>query len=707
VSKPFSYSHHSWQENFQQLAQIPTQNPEDEKLLHFLQERWLAKVAGFSSFAIDWVYPCFGIQIQTHPGTNHSYARLLTSHICNAYTQRMEAWKSSLPHPSYFPLILTRPLDPKEYFPSYVEVSSLEEIPQLIAEDTLFDVSPLFSESPDRWMNDWDTLAPLLTQACLDSKIDPEKIMCLQRVDQEDIGGLRLLHLKGQSQKGLEKQHQMLLEWLSALGLGANRVELDRWPAALSGALSKPVEKPSSALHAQRQTLLAILALCNQNWNHAPSYKKVMLQGALHILQGLLAQITEEKWAIIETHPTKEAVVSLALSKIQKELDHLAQNTEIPFQQLTGTLETIHADLSSLLEVLTPFTADHFPPIYRNLLYAEKNIPQDLFPLTSCGIHTSGMASLAAIVKAAEKTVGQRPSVLYGDNTYFECAHFMHKVTDARSMNDATDEDWAKADLLVAQFNPVLKLRGDFAYKVEEVAESLRKCLKAKNQAPLTLALDCTIDFLHSPHVENLLAEFAPEIQQGTLNLIGFRSGNKFDLFGMDNYCGAPLFMVHSGESKWHFFDDILTEKGIQADRLSLQWFCSAYQFASAELDLYRKHIFANTRSLLSQVPKTLLDSKAPYHVSPAEPEADLAFLDIKVTGPFNAYKCSAFVAAPFFLTNLEAGHPMFNRPSLGFYHANCKIHFIGDCSVIRLTLGLDPSEVDLFASCLQKVAEL
>jgi hypothetical protein len=433
-----------------------------------------------------------------------------------------------------------------------------------------------------------------------------------------------------------------------------------------------------------------------------------MLQGTLQVLKGLFTHITEEKWQELAGHPTKLSVVKLALSKITVTLDFLAQKgLEVPFTHMTACLETVHADLSSLLEVLTPFVSDDFCSIYRDLLYSDLSMPEDLKLLTSCGIHTSGMTSLAAILKAAEKTLGKRPSVLYGENTYFECVNSLRKVSRASCMNTATEEDWKKADLLVAQFNPVLRLGSNVEYKVEKIERCLRECLDCRGGIPLTLALDCTIDFLHSPQMAKLLQEFQHEIKNGALNVIGFRSGNKFDLFGMDNYCGAPFFMIHNQDPKWNFFHSLSTDLCLQADRLSVNWFCLAYQSAASQLDLYRKQIFDNTRALLNKVPERLKTNQTIYRVSPAEEAANLAFIDVKILGPFHMCRGSSLVVPLFYIKNMEQGHPLFNRPSLGFYHTNCTAHFGEDSSTIRLTLGLDPAEVDILADCLKILNEL
>lgn len=103
----------------------------------------------------------------------------------------------------------------------------------------------------------------------------------------------------------------------------------------------------------------------------------------------------------------------------------------------------------------------------------------------------------------------------------------------------------------MAQFNPVLK-RGDTqsdVYRVEKVREFLHEALLDREK-PLTLALDSTIDFINSSKSAALFEEFKQEIETGKLNIICYRSGLKFDLFGMDNYCGAPFFMIHNRDTK-------------------------------------------------------------------------------------------------------------------------------------------------------------
>ena len=55
----------------------------------------------------------------------------------------------------------------------------------------------------------------------------------------------------------------------------------------------------------------------------------------------------------------------------------------------------------------------------------------------------------------------------------------------------------------------------------------------------------------------------------------------------------------------------------------------------------------------------------------------------------------------------MEGGHQIFYRPSLGFYHPNFTMLFGEESSTIRLTLGLDPAQVDLLVECFEMIDAL
>jgi hypothetical protein len=55
----------------------------------------------------------------------------------------------------------------------------------------------------------------------------------------------------------------------------------------------------------------------------------------------------------------------------------------------------------------------------------------------------------------------------------------------------------------------------------------------------------------------------------------------------------------------------------------------------------------------------------------------------------------------------MEGGHPIFYRPSLGLYHPNLTMIFSEKRTTIRLTLGLDPAQIDLLVDCFKMVDTL
>ncbi len=697
------FSQRSWHHNQALLSQIEASTSEEKKLLGFLQNRWLSKSTGFFSSIIEWVYPCFGVFVQIHPVTTHSYARHPSNKLSQTYLNIVEEWKQFLPHPSDFPLLLTRPFDLRDYLPFYLDVPPGEKaqttVARLQAADSKIIVDLTVALEGD--LQSWTAYRDEFSEVCKEHHVDLNRIICIQRVKEGEVGGLRLLPLSS-STKEIEKQNQFLLEWISCFGLTANRIELDRWPTPLkkAGGTKADLEFLS------KDDFVSYLTSFENRLASDHPQKTLMVKGTLQVLAGLMAALSQENWNDILKNPTRASVAQISFLKIKKQFELLgAESDQASFFDISSHLELIHADLSSLLEVFTPFGSADFSPIYRDLL---TSIPAPLKPLTSCGIHSSGMTSLTGILKAMAKTLDKTPRVLFGENTYFEAVNALQLVTKAASIDQATPEDWREADLILAQFNPVLK-RLDLPpteYKVEKIADTLHRIFASGREKPLTLALDCTLDFIVSPRIKKLLNEFQSEIETGNLNIVCFRSGLKFDLFGMDNYCGAPFYMIHNQDKKWTSFNGLLTDPVLQADRLSLNWFCLAYQNAAPQLDLYRKQIFENTRALLNKVPPRLFKN-VDYRIISVQPDAEPAFIDIKVFGPLHKLRAAALVAGCLYMGSMAGGHPIFHRPSLGFYHPNFTMLFTEECSTIRLTLGLDPAQVDLLAGCFKMIDAL
>ena len=708
---PSSYS--AWNLNKARLSQVPAVSNEDKELLSFLSQRWLAKITGCYPFLVNWLCPSFGISFQVHPETTNSYARDPSTKLFDTYKIKLEAWKRSLPHPYEFPLILTRPTNIGEYLPLYLEVAShetTEEIAQKLAQimpgskyPVTVDLTPVLNE-PSAW-NHYKTA---FLSSCHAHKLDVSQIICIHRVCQKEVGGIRLLPLEGSP----EKNYQFLFEWICRFGLSANRIELDR---ALSGGETASLEPPIERIGtlSSQEQWRARLNSIDKTWHSSHPQKSFLFKGTLQVLKDLCASTSPAQWEKNAQSPTLASITELCLTHIQTQLLHLAQaKEELSFHEFTSYMEQIHADLSSLLEVLSPFSILDFKEAFKRHL---TSIPDTLQPLTQYGLHSSAMASLAGILKATTHTLGRLPRVLYGNNIYFEGAMILDRVTHATAINEATDQDWQDVDLILAQFNPTVK-RISFKvteyqtteYQLENVSAIIHKALQKRKNKPLSVALDGTLDFSNSKRIHQLLTKFQREIEKGDLNIICYRSGLKFDLFGMDNYCGAPFYMVHNYEAKWACFDSLLSDPVLQTDRLSLNWFALAYQQAGDYLESYREQIFTNTRAILNKVPQQLFDANNPrYRIIPVQAGVDPSFIDIKVFGPMHKLRGEFLVAMFLTIKCMQAGHPLLYRPGIGFYHPNLAVLYGTDCTTIRLTVGLDPAQVDVVVQCLKKISTL
>lgn len=701
------HSHSSWHLNQLQLSQIPAFSDEEKQLLFFFQKRWLAKSTGIYSALVDWISPCFGIDVQVHPESTNSYARDPSNKFSQTYMNIVDAWKKSLP--GDYPLILTRPCDIRDYLPHYIDVSQEESL------ETMLERLALKMQTTDaRILIDftevialWNDYKDLFLQGCIDRHLNVGRIVAIQRLHRQEIGGIYLLPLVDTSANLLEEHHQYLLEWISKFGLSANRIELDRCSLNIP-----PVpRRTTSSIFDEFQSKAGFISYINtygQNQKLVHVQKSLMLTGTLRVLKQMLTDVADEKYDEIIDNPTRSSVIQLSFSQIKEHLDLIEQEgDEALFYNFASHLEQVHSHISTLLELFSPYSAADFSSIYGSLLVSG---PEDLKHLTSYAVHTSGMTSLAGIFKSQEIMLGRTPFVLYGENTYFENIYAAQCVSKAVPIAEATEKDWEEAELILAQFNPALR-RIDFQiseYKVENVSSFVQKALMARKNKPLTLALDCTLDFIDSLRVGKLLTEFQEEIEKGTLNVICYRSGIKYDLFGMDNYCGAPFYMVHNQDVKWTAFDLLLSSPALQTDRLSFNWFCLAYKSAAPQLEQYRKQIFDNTRALLDRAPARLLTQEdVRYRIVPIQRDADASFIDIKIFGPLHEVRGGLLVGGFLTLKCMESGHPIFYRPSLGFYHPNFSMLFSNDCTTVRLTLGLDPSQVDVLVDCFEKLDAL
>jgi len=270
----------------------------------------------------------------------------------------------------------------------------------------------------------------------------------------------------------------------------------------------------------------------------------ILGQSTLDLVKGLLAEIPEDKWIRLNADPQKRQIIQTSLFRL---LEHLtiAENNMSNFTKFTQAIELAHCEIATLLAITTPFNENDFSEIFNQQLY---HVPPELRNFVKSGITKSAMNTFAGINAAI---ISQQPHLerVYGKGSYFEEIQF---IGDQRSTEEVLENPKIDhVDLYVGEFNHNISLDQNLnEYQATDIIGEVEALLAAKpNTEHMTVAVDCTIDFLHSKRANTLLEHFSKEIQEGKLNFVFFRSGQKFDMLGMDNYYGAPFYMIKMGQN--------------------------------------------------------------------------------------------------------------------------------------------------------------
>ena len=395
-------------------------------------------------------------------------------------------------------------------------------------------------------------------------------------------------------------------------------------------------------------------------------------KATMDLLTGLLKSISPEKWD--ELH-SNEAYIQILQASLYKIREHLA-TAELhldSFAEFAQQMELISAEIAILLEITKPFTDDDFAAIFKTSLFSKEPM-SSLLPTMQAQFQmrlSKTSVNTFAGINAAILQMNPNPTRVYSPGFYFEQAGFMGYDRSFESvMNNSQTK---KIDLYCGQFNSNIEIDKEFThYQRRDIAKDVREMLdKGKAAKHLTIAIDCTIDNYNSDSVKTILEKFKDEIDSGQLNFIFFRSGQKMDMLGMDNYYGSPFYVVNNGADQWKPFTSLIKHPVHKTDSLSMQWFSLSNKFIPDSLEEYRNLIFNNTRTILDNVPEKLkpgaLTSKT-LRVNTAATDMKAAFIDIKVLGLGHKLR-STIIIAKFYQKMLLKGIKLQTRATFGLYH--------------------------------------
>lgn len=439
-------------------------------------------------------------------------------------------------------------------------------------------------------------------------------------------------------------------------------------------------------------------------------YLRVLGKSTLSLAKGLLIEINEEQWTKINSHHALRQIVQTSLFNIHT---HLAEAEMFmdDFAKFSQSIELIHYEMAALLTVFCPFKDEDFPDIFKNRLVDV--IPEELRPYVKAGLTKSAMNTFAGMSVALTKTA-EHPVRAFDPGSHFEIVQFIGE--SHRFDNVIRSGDIQKVDLFLAEFNHNVKLLHTHEeYTPGDVINEVGALLEAKPLTQhLTIAVDSTIDFISSPKAKAVLEYFAKDIKDGKLNFVFFRSGQKFDLLGMDNYYGSPWYMVNNGDSHWAAFDILTTSEAFKTDILTTQWFCLVNKHAPAASDQYRKAIFDNAKEVLQHVPEVLLPGQNPkIKVCRVTGGMEPAFIDIKCFGKDHESIINTLETYIYKLFT-ERNIKIHSRGGYGYFNPNINLFMQGldkgpkvRYTTMRLHPGINPEENALLINFLEEAARI
>ncbi len=426
----------------------------------------------------------------------------------------------------------------------------------------------------------------------------------------------------------------------------------------------------------------------------------------MKMLLGLSNDITEETWHAYNKNPDTREIIQTSLFKIMRHIADADFHFH-DFNKFTENMELIQYEIAALLAVFMPYSEMDFEKIYQSNCEV---VPHPLKQHVRAGITKSAMNTFAGTCVAVRNMNGQLEMV-YEKDSHFELAHFIG--TEKTTPQVLQDKEIQRVDLYLTEFNhnisfdPMLE-----KYHAGKVIDEIEMLLKEKALTKhLTVAVDCTIDAINSARVAKLLSHFENEIKEGKLNFIFFRSGLKFDLFGMDHMYGSPYFIVNNGDPKWNGFSVLKESEAYKVDSLSLQWFALSHRYALDELDAYRHAIFKNTKTILDNIPQDLkMSHQSPMTVTSVAEDMEACFIDIKFFGN-KSLRNIYFLEKQLYLKFLEKNKRIHTRGGYGYFNANINIYHKGidpsqEYCTLRINPGLDPLDSEIILQCLQDFAQ-
>ncbi|MBL4613853.1 MAG: hypothetical protein JKY27_03130 [Magnetovibrio sp.] len=396
-----------------------------------------------------------------------------------------------------------------------------------------------------------------------------------------------------------------------------------------------------------------------------PPYVKVMVDGLLEMVEGL--ELGERGFSVkrcLEDAGLEE-LWSLTLNKIQG-LMAKATACKGSMRDFLDQVALIQEEIVTLIAVAKPYSQDDFQTgmLETTDMFPDGFLGDDV--KADFSLKNSASRCFNAVLTACEDTKERSQGdaghlakrglkVLVQTDAYYEPSMYvLDHATDhqqaglntdgllpggtEKDFDDQLDEmeraqredNQPKLDTYLCEFHHNISYDRK-KYSPEDVTKQVRKLVdKGVVANPFTVAIDTTIAKTDEAAVKTFLAGFADEIKDGSMNVIIYRSAQKFDQMGGDMYNGGIMCCISAdNDGEPSPFQRALDSQGEAPSEGNLQGLTHLNLSAQDEINDYRAAIMENTRKMgdpnsgsIAAIPATMM----------LKPEnADLSLIQIAV----------------------------------------------------------------------------
>lgn len=442
--------------------------------------------------------------------------------------------------------------------------------------------------------------------------------------------------------------------------------------------------------------------------DHTHGHKKILAQAIVELLNGLGAscQAAHQKdLGVIFAQRGLSDLIQCTYFRINLAARQ-ARFCQDDLKKFVGQLDIINQEIQMLLTLVPLYDDRH---LERTLV---KGLKQHVLMSSSLNLQAFAMPSamhcLASIISSAQNQKGGAIRVAIQQDSYYESVNLLSEqamVSTCILPVDGFDHNRCAVaeplpgdiDVYLCEFHHNISIRRSL-YRLEDVLSQLAELFAhGKVSSRFTLVIDTTLDLDFSREIKRLLndSRVMNWVDQGNLNIVLFRSSQKFDMLGFDNYYGGVVQTINNGSS-FNSFMERISHQGDALKGANYQGLCHLFTYAAGFIDSYKKAIMSNASWLYELLPQaSVVDAKGAIRISRVEDDK-ATYLDLKCAPYLPRLESVVFVEFKKFCSQNHL--PISSRASFGFANSNI-VKIRSDNPMNRLSLGIeDPKDIQAYA---------